>query len=219
MSLIETVSGQTGSIEGQSDSLQQANSVIAGIASQTNLLAMNAAIEAAHAGDAGKGFSVVADEIRKLAEESSRQSKSIGTSLKAVITSIENIVKSTGQAEKAFVNVIGIVDALIPSSAQISGAMEEQNAGSSQILEALGTLKNISGDVQQRASEMMENGVVLKGLMGELKNISSDVSLSMTEIEHGTEEISSAADKTSELAVRNRQSITVLSRQTSKFRL
>ncbi|MBI9108839.1 MAG: methyl-accepting chemotaxis protein [Spirochaetales bacterium] len=219
MSLIETVSSQTGSIAGQSESLQQANSVIAGIASQTNLLAMNAAIEAAHAGNAGKGFSVVSDEIRKLAEESSHQSKSIGASLKTVINSIENIVSSTSEAEKAFVKVINLVDALIPSSAQISGAMEEQNAGSSQILEALDSLKNITVDVQQRASEMMDNGVVLKGLMSEINNINSDISTSMNEIENGAGEISSAADLTTKIANRHRQSITVLSKQTSMFKI
>ena len=102
----EVVNSRITQIEAESEMLQEANASIANIAAKTNLLAMNAAIEAAHAGEAGKGFSVVADEIRKLSETSSQQSKTIGTQLQKIRESINSVVVASVQSRDAFKSVV-----------------------------------------------------------------------------------------------------------------
>ena len=104
------VNEQIYEIERESKALQEANSVISGIAEMTNLLAMNAEIEAAHAGEAGKGFSVVANEIRRLAEDSGEQSRRIGEQLSKITRTIEKIVSSSKLASDALEDVFKEID-------------------------------------------------------------------------------------------------------------
>nr|MBP3282328.1 hypothetical protein [Treponema sp.] len=104
------VNEQIYEIERESKALQEANSVISGIAEMTNLLAMNAEIEAAHAGEAGKGFSVVANEIRRLAEDSGEQSRRIGEQLSKITRTIEEIVSSSKLASDALEDVFKEID-------------------------------------------------------------------------------------------------------------
>src|SRR5574344_2920468 len=105
---LETVNGTTDltqKVLEQSEALVEASSVIKSIAGQTNLLAMNAAIEAAHAGESGKGFAVVADEIRKLAEQSNVQGKTISSHLKELQKSINTVVETSKLTANAFISV------------------------------------------------------------------------------------------------------------------
>ena len=204
-------------IENQSKLLSEANKVIANIAGQTNLLAMNAAIEAAHAGDAGQGFAVVADEIRKLSETSSAQSKTIGAQLKSIQASILEVVTGSQEASNAFTIVsdeIGNTNQLVR---EIKVAMTEQREGSKQVIETLATMNMSTTEVSNAAQEMIEgNKLIFRNIAG-LQDSSGAMKTSMDEMSEGAKRIHESGEELSQNALMVKDSITEIGGQIDQF--
>ncbi|MDR1419086.1 MAG: methyl-accepting chemotaxis protein [Treponema sp.] len=141
-------------VEIDSGALLEMNRVIASVAARTNLLAMNAAIEAAHAGDAGRGFAVVADEIRKLSETTAEQAKNSNQTLAAIRGRINDIAKIAVLIEGSFGETSSLVQAINSLVLEIKNSMEEQSQGSGMILQSLKQINNITERVQTGAEKI-----------------------------------------------------------------
>jgi len=219
-SAVQTVVQEIQEIARESEGLLEINSVMNNIASQTNLLSMNAAIEAAHAGEAGKGFAVVADEIRKLAESSSKQSKTTTNMLKKIKASIDNITKSSEDVLARFGAIDNGVKTVSEHELQIRGAMEEQETGGKQILDAMGHLKQITVSVQKGSDDMSRSGDELIKETDDFIKISNEALSSMSEIISGAlSEIETAVAHVTEINTENSQNFKNLKDETQKFKV
>ncbi|MHC6202639.1 methyl-accepting chemotaxis protein [Breznakiellaceae bacterium SP9] len=171
---IHQVSDIMRTIAGDSESLMEASSMIQHIAQQTNLLSMNAAIEAAHAGEVGKGFAVVADEIRKLAENSSAQGKTITGALSKLKTQIAGAVKVSDDSQERFTRIMELLGQVKNQETVIENAMAEQSSGSGQVLIAMRQINDITTRVRNGSQQMLCASSVIIGEMKRLIEASSN---------------------------------------------
>jgi methyl-accepting chemotaxis protein len=216
---ILAVTGDIQEIAKESEGLLEINTVMENIASQTNLLSMNAAIEAAHAGEAGKGFAVVADEIRKLAEDSSEQSKTINMVLKKIRASIDKIVESANNVFQEFDAIEGGVKVVSKQVGNIRGAMEEQNIEGKKILDVISSLNIVTRHVENSSMEMLERGQRVINGSKRLESLTAEITNGMNEIVTGAERISATANRTNQISGQNAENIDLLTREVSKFKV
>jgi methyl-accepting chemotaxis protein len=216
---LQDVAASVGEIAKESEGLLEINSVMENIASQTNLLSMNAAIEAAHAGEAGKGFAVVADEIRKLAENSSEQSKTISNVLKQIKASIDKISSATNAVLGKFEAIAENVKTVAEQEENIRNAMEEQSAGSKQVLEAVSNLNSITQEVRSGAGEMAGSSSQVMEEAANLDAATQEIVNGMKDMIDGAHQVNTAVINVKGLTSQNQTTIMALVDEMVKFRV
>ena len=216
---VVTANTVTQKIAEESGGLLEASSVIQHIASQTNLLAMNAAIEAAHAGEAGKGFAVVADEIRKLAEDSATQGKAITATLKVLSGEIETLSDSSKTAEEKFNAIFNLSEQVKSMSDRLTEAMREQENGSREVLTAIKDINMVTIEVSDGSAEMLKGGEGVAEEMQKLNDLTRIITDGMNEMAEGAVQINNAVQEVNEITQKNKQSIESLVTEVNKFKV
>jgi methyl-accepting chemotaxis protein len=216
---LQEVAADIQEIDRESEGLLEINAVLQNIASQTNLLSMNAAIEAAHAGEAGKGFAVVADEIRKLAESSGNQSKTIGNVLKKIKKSFERINTSTGNVLTKFEAIDSSIRIVAEQEENIRCAMEEQREGSKQLLQGSGDLREITGQVRSGSRQMLEGSKEVIHESRNLEEATLEINSGMNEMASGADEINTAVNHVNGISAKNQEGIKSLLQEVSRFKV
>ena len=196
----------------------QITKVIGQITAQTNMLAMNAAIEAAHAGDSGRGFAVVADEIRKLAEGSAKNSREINLILREVVAKIQATGHTTAGAVNAFNELYVEIRAVADAFEELSGTIQELSSGSDQILSAMHDLRGSSGTVLEAQTSMKSAVQQLGDSLASTADLIRQTAGAMNEIDSGTGEINQSMQHLRELVVEVAQSTDTLVEMVSAYR-
>jgi len=192
-------------VEEFSDEIIQMVSVITNIADKTNLLAMNAAIEAAHAGESGKGFAVVAQEVRKLAEDSSGSAKQISDHIKKMISLVNNGVELSEGAGKAL-NIVG-VDVKHTSQLidEVSLAMSEQSAGTNEVLGAITSLMDSTQSIREITKLQQSKNVIMNSSIEGLQNSFKQIEQASLEQSNGTKNIQNSVKELKRVILQNEE--------------
>lgn len=203
----------------RSDALLQASEVLEGIASQTNLLAMNAAIEAAHAGESGKGFAVVAGEIRKLAEESGIQSKKITDVLQWLRDEISVIADAADLSDKEVATSFELTLKSKRQEEKILQTMEIQNVSNEKILQAVHTIKQEAEIVSDTSRNMLESSQSVIDATYKLNEVTEMINGSMNEMAAGSSQINNAVQEINDEITQITDNLNILSQNIGNFKL
>ncbi|MCG8571376.1 MAG: methyl-accepting chemotaxis protein, partial [Spirochaetes bacterium] len=192
--------------------------VINNIASETDMLAMNAAIEAAHAGDAGKGFSVVADEIRKLAESTSLNAVEISNSLKTIMEQIKKSENYSFNTGEYFKQIVSGVDDVSSGFKVINSSINELKAEGDHIASSLEQLINSSNLVTQSSSTVLTQMKSMTQSLETIQFISNDNKNGMDEITVGINEIFKSVEIVTNVGVDNSDNIKTIESLVGEFK-
>ncbi len=207
------------SVSEKSKKMIEVIQVIQQVASQTNLLAMNAAIEAAHAGEAGQGFSVVADEIRKLAENTQQQAKSIKDLITEITGAIAEGTSSMQDTKTMFYNIQQEIETQTNVVENIARTMDAQSTGTEEILSTSNTIsqniQSVNSLIKNQANytEEIKNGI--SDVVALSEKIDSSLTISLDILKDFSQSMNIVNDK----ATLNQKSVQTITDELNKFEL
>ncbi|MDR0721779.1 MAG: heme NO-binding domain-containing protein [Treponema sp.] len=195
----------------------EANKVINRIASQTNLLAMNAAIEAAHAGESGKGFAVVADEIRNLAESSNKQSRIITDSMKSLKESMENAVHTSRNTSLSFDNIFTSIKNMDANQNNLVKAVNSQRGNMEELIRQFTGIQQSIKEINEGSGNLLTQSKTIQNEAEKLASITQEVKQASQSLSSNPEVVAQLMDAAIDKVKLNLVSVNEISHEVSVF--
>jgi methyl-accepting chemotaxis protein len=217
-SVVGSVLGSVKEIGGFAERIAEMASVINDVSERTNLLAMNAAIEAAHAGDRGRGFAVVADEIRKLAEETGRNAATISSELRTVTEKIDETADGAEQASGAIRAMTSGMESAASSFREVVAELGKLSDRSAGVGESLVALVAATERLGTASGEIDESSAVIREATEVLARLSSENTAGFSEMASGIGEMRVAAESLSGLGLQNSRNAADIEEALGRFK-
>ena len=206
-------------IQKSSAEVQNFVNIIKNLASQTNLLSMNAAIEAAHAGEFGQGFAVVAEEVRNLAESSAKSARNIQQHIEDMIVTIDNGVETINFAGNSFMEISQRVEETANFVEEISAAMEEQKIGAAETQQATITVVDAVHAVNDLAQTQTEDATNVREFMRTVVTASESTLKAVQDGVIATMHLKESVQEVKDSATHNTNSVDIIEQQVGLFKV